>query len=58
MIEAVKSYGSNLLALCADGYLRFLNSLEIVTHEIPQEILISYNIFRKTMIDSKTFLGF
>ncbi|KAJ0576447.1 hypothetical protein HanOQP8_Chr05g0181341 [Helianthus annuus] len=35
MVDAVKSYGSNLLALCADGYLRFFNTLEMVTHKIP-----------------------
>ncbi|KAJ0570991.1 hypothetical protein HanHA300_Chr05g0184471 [Helianthus annuus] len=35
MVDAVKSYGSNPLALCADGYLRFFNSLEMVPHKIP-----------------------
>ncbi|KAJ0797783.1 hypothetical protein HanPI659440_Chr04g0177721 [Helianthus annuus] len=50
MIDAVKSYDSNLLALCADGYLRFLNSLEMGTHKITTRdsdfIISSKNVDR------------
>ncbi|KAJ0587634.1 hypothetical protein HanRHA438_Chr04g0163711 [Helianthus annuus] len=58
MIDTVKSYGSNILALCADGYLWFLNSLEMVTPEImtrDSDFIISSI---KNVDRFKIFLGF